>query len=138
LEIAPNLCERAVESDLDRVGSQSENFPNLTRAEIGPVAQRQKIAGALVEAVYGCGDRHAAHGVALEILRRNYVREFGTSDLWAVKTSVLDAATSNPKKPWHGPPARLVIARSVPKRPLEHLAGDVLGIGSIADSVGDI
>ena len=51
LEIAPDPRERAMQSDLDRVRLQSENFPNLTRAEIGAVAQGQEIPGALVEAV---------------------------------------------------------------------------------------
>jgi hypothetical protein len=46
-----------MQSDLDRVRLQSENFPNLTRAEIGAVAQRQEIPGALVEVIYRRRDR---------------------------------------------------------------------------------
>jgi len=127
-----------MKSDLDRVRPQSENLPNLTRAEIGAVAQRQEIPGALVEAVHGCRDRQAADGVALEILRRGLVREFGTTDLWAAKASIVDAAASDAEKPWHGLSARLVIARAVTKRPLEYLAGHILGVGPVADPVGDI
>src|SRR5437763_16149065 len=62
-QLVPEPGQRSVERDLDRVRPHAEDLADLTRGQVGPVPQREQVAGVLVERP----DRGGEHDPALHV-----------------------------------------------------------------------
>ena len=109
-EICPDTADRAVQRNLDRVGLHAGDLADFSRTEVGAVAQSQKIASTVVQAVDCSGDLQSPHGLALEILVRSLFGHLEAGSRRTAAQSVVDTATSDTEKPGQGASTGIVIA----------------------------
>src|SRR5581483_10095564 len=111
----------------------------LARRESRAVAQRDQVAGALVEPADRVGERHALDRLEADVLRGGRLvflvqrlRPDARDEL------IVHAPARDAQQPGERAAACVVEARAVSQRPLEHLARDVLGLGAVPQAVGDV
>lgn len=124
------------QSHLDRVGGGAGQLGDLAGAHVRAVAKRDQLAVALTQAVDGLLQHDPIHDLVVGLIERRFpviVGRQGYPD-----ATVGQDATSDTEQPRNRLTFRSVVAPPIADGAREHLPSDVVGLGPVADAIGDI
>ena len=137
LEQSAERLQRAVERDLDGVRLQADELADLAGGQVGAVAERDQLAVALAERRHRPAKVEPRRRVGIELSRRDLIGHLGDGE--RLRTEVLaDLSSGDPDQPRSRFTLAGVEAVAVAERAFDRRRGDVLGVGAVADPVGDV
>ena len=126
-----------MERHLDRVRLQAEELADLAGSQVGAVAERDQLAVAVAERRHRLAKIEPRRRVGIELSRRDLVRQLRHGE--RLRAEVLaDLSSGNADQPRGRIALAGVEAVAVAERAFESRRGDVLGVGPVADPVGDV
>lgn len=135
-QLTPKPFERSMQRHLDRVRPCAQQLRDLSRGEVGAVAERHELSILGTERPEGLRQLEPVDRLLLDVNRCFDVRWLRNGH--PVGKDLINAPARDPDEPRDGLSFVAVVAIAVTERALESVVGSVLGVGTIAQAVGGV